>query len=74
MEEREGQQAVLMQANVCKQGSYKHDYETSKGTALTFAVRKGMKGIVEKLLAAGAKAETTDEVHGRRGWWAGDVW
>jgi len=26
----------------------------------------GMKGIVEKLLAAGAKAETTDEVHSAR--------
>ena len=35
---------------------------------------KGMKGFVQKLLAAGAKTETTDEVHGRRGWWAGDVW
>jgi len=41
---------------------------------LMLASSKGMKGIVEKLLAAGAKAETTDEVHGRRGWWAGDVW
>jgi len=67
VEEREGQQAVLMQANVCEQGDWNR-------TALMLAVRKGMKGIVEKLLAAGAKAETTDEVHGRRGWWAGDVW
>ena len=29
------------------------------------AVRKGMKGMVEKLLAAGAKAESTDEVKER---------
>ena len=38
------------------------------------ALRMGKKGMMEKLFAAGAKVEATDEVHGRRGWWAGDVW
>ena len=37
-----------------------------KETALMMASSKGMKGIVEKLLAAGARAETTNEVHSAR--------
>ena len=78
--EREGQEAVLTQASVREQGyhdtngrctkQYKHCHET----ALMLALRMGKKGMMEKLFAAGAKVEATDEVHGRRGWWAGDVW
>ena len=37
----------------------------SKKSALMLASRMGMPDMVEKLLAAGAKAETTDEVKGR---------
>jgi hypothetical protein len=36
-----------------------------KGSALVFASRMGKTGMVEKLLAAGAKAESTDEVKER---------
>ena len=46
-----------------------HEQGPLKMSALMLASRNGvnpwMKGIVEKLLAAGAKAETTDEVKGR---------
>ena len=30
--------------------------------------------LMDKLLASGADIETIQEVKGRRGWWAGDVW
>ena len=43
------------------------DYER-KFSPLLMACLQGMMGIVEKMLAAGAKAELTDEVNGRRGW------
>ena len=63
---------VLTQTGVHEQGSYQPggcdrygDTITYKGSALVLAVRKGMKGMVEKLLAAGAKAESTDEVKER---------
>ena len=67
VEERERQE--LTQTGVHEQGSSRLDrgYETWKGSALVFASRMGKTGMVEKLLAAGAKAETTNEVHGRRG-------
>jgi len=65
VEEREGQE--LTQTGVHEQGRITRDYETWKGSALMFASRMGKTGMVEKLLAAGAKAETTNEVHGRRG-------
>ena len=39
-----------------------------KISPLLMACARGMMGIVEKMLAAGAKAELTDEVNGRRGW------
>ena len=51
---------VLTQTGVHEQGSYYY-----KGSALVLASRMGMKGMVEKLLAAGAKAESTDEVKER---------
>ena len=57
---------MLTQAGVLEQDQWGN-------SALMLASRYGKTGIVEKLLAAGAKAETTDEVHWRRGWWAGDV-
>ena len=57
---------MLTQVGVLEQGSYEYEkYEKDKRTALMLASSKGMTGIVEKLLAAGAKAETTDEVKGR---------
>ena len=67
VEERERQE--LTQTGVHEQGSSREPrrYETWKGSALVFASRMGKTGMVKKLLAAGAKAETTDEVHGRRG-------
>ena len=65
VEERERQE--LTQTGVHEQGRITRDYETWKGSALMFASRMGKTGMVKKLLAAGAKAETTDEVHGRRG-------
>ena len=65
VEEREGQE--LTQTGVHEQGSTRENYETWKGSALVFASRMGKTGMVERLLAAGAKAETTNEVHGRRG-------
>ena len=66
VEERERQE--LTQTGVHEQGSCDpRGYETWKGSALVFASRMGKTGMVEKLLAAGAKAETTNEVHGRRG-------
>ena len=65
VEERERQE--LTQTGVHEQGRITRDYETWKGSALVFASRMGKTGMVEKLLAAGAKAETTNEVHGRRG-------
>ena len=46
---------MLTQVGAHEQGSY-------GWTALMLASRKGMPGIVEKLLAAGAKVETTDQV------------
>ena len=39
-----------------------------KFSALLMACMQGMTGVVEKMLAAGAKADLTDEVNGRRGW------
>ena len=78
--EREGQEAVLTQASVREQGYHDtngrstKEYENCHETALMLALRMGKKGMMEKLFAAGAKVEATDEVHGRRGWWAGDVW
>ena len=67
VEERERQE--LTQTGVHEQGSSRvtRGYETWKGSALVFASRMGKTGMVERLLAAGAKAETTNEVHGRRG-------
>lgn len=67
VEERETQE--LTQTGVHEQGSSRvtRGYETWKGSALVFASRMGKTGMVERLLAAGAKAETTNEVHGRRG-------
>ena len=56
------QEEVLTQAGVHGQGSYKGVYSTSKGSALMLAVRDRKTGMVEKLLAAGAKAGTTNEV------------
>ena len=51
-----GQEAVVTtRTGVGEQGQYKR-------TALMRASEKGMTNMVEKLLAAGAKAETTDEV------------
>jgi hypothetical protein len=52
---------MLTHAGVREQGGL---YEQS---ALMLASENGMTGVVEKLLAAGAKAELTDEVKGRRG-------
>ena len=54
----------------------------NKRTALMRASEKGMTNMVEKLVAAGAKAETTDEVKreeervggGRRRAGEGDWW
>ena len=43
------------------------EQDGGKRTALMIASDKGMTGLVEKLLAAGAKAELTDKVKGRRG-------
>ena len=59
---------MLTQVGVLEQGSYEYEkyHEKSKRTALMLASSKGMKGIVEKLLAAGARAETTNEVHSAR--------
>ena len=37
-------------------------------SALLMACMEGMTGVVEKMLAAGAKAELAHEVNGRRGW------
>ena len=39
-----------------------------KFSALLVACFQGMTGVVEKMLAAGAKAELAHEVNGRRGW------
>ena len=50
------QEEVLTQAGVHGQGS-------SNLSALMLAVRQRKTGMVEKLLAAGAKAGTTNEVH-----------
>ena len=57
VEERERQE--LTQTGVHEQGSSRdpRGYETWKGSALVFASRMGKTGMVEKLLAAGAKAE-----------------
>ena len=55
---------MLTHAGVPEQGF-------DKRSALMRASENGMTGMVEKLLAAGAKAETTDEVKGRRGWMRG---
>ena len=62
-EERERQE--LTQTGVHEQGRITRDYETWKGSALVFASRMGKTGMVERLLAAGAKAESTDEVKER---------
>ena len=51
-----GQEAVVTRTGVDEQGGY------HKRTALMWASEKGMTNMVEKLLAAGAKAETTDKV------------
>ena len=40
------------------------EQDGGKRTALMIASDKGMTGLVEKLLAAGAKAELTDKVKG----------
>ena len=65
VEERERQE--LTQTGVHEQGSCdpRGRFETWKGSALVFASRMGKTGMVEKLLAAGAKAESTDEVKER---------
>jgi hypothetical protein len=52
---------MLTHAGVPEQGG------AFKRSALMLASKNGMTGVVEKLLAAGAKAELTDEVKGRRG-------
>ena len=57
------QEEVLTQPGVHEQTSCTHNYSTYKGSALMLAVRNRKTGMVEKLLAAGAKAGTTDEVH-----------
>ena len=71
-----GQEAVVTtRTGVGEQGEYKR-------TALMWASEKGMTNMVEKLLAAGAKAETTDGVKreeervggGRRRAGEGDWW
>lgn len=70
-----GQDAVVTRTGVGEQGEYKR-------TALMWASEKGMTNMVEKLLAAGAKAETTDGVKreeervggGRRRAGEGDWW
>ena len=52
-----------------EQGSvsgYPYYLEGFKGSALMLASRRGMTGVVEKMLAAGAHAELTDEVNGRK--------
>ena len=67
-EEREGRRAVLTHAGVPEQD------QSYNRSALMWASAKGMTNLVKKLVAAGAKAELTDEVKGRRGWWAGHVW
>ena len=43
------------------------EQDGDKRTALMLASKKSMTGLVEKMLAAGAKAELTDKVKGRRG-------
>jgi hypothetical protein len=43
-------------------GRYEGKFE---GSALMLAIRQGKRGVVEKLVAAGAKAGTTDKVKGR---------
>ena len=67
--DRKDQEAVLTQTDMHEQGSaeIEQNYERVKikRTALKLASRKGMTGVVEKMLAAGAKAELTDEVNGR---------
>ena len=50
-----GQETVVTRTGVAEQGY-------NERTALMWASEKGMTNMVEKLLAAGAKAETTDEV------------
>jgi hypothetical protein len=76
-EEERRSESVLTEVNLNEQGSYRLEkYKdiwmqwepvcTYKGvTALMLAIIKGMPGMVEKLLAAGAKAETTNEVKER---------
>jgi len=58
----EEQVVVLTQAGVHEQGSYEYEYEQRQGSALMIVSARGMTGMVKKLLAAGAKTETTDEV------------
>ena len=53
---------MLTQVGVHEQGPIKM---SALMLASRHGVNSGMKGIVEKLLAAGAKAETTDEVKWR---------
>ena len=60
---------VLTQAGVHEQGSFEtggyYDRKTIRGSsALMVASRKGMTGVLEKLVDAGAKAEMMDEVGG----------
>ena len=43
------------------------EQDGDKRTALMLSSDKSMTGLVEKMLAAGAKAELTDKVKGRRG-------
>ena len=64
--DRKDQEAVLTQTDMHEQGSAEIEWCVKiKTTALKLATRKGMTGVVEKMLAAGAKAELTDEVNGR---------
>ena len=42
-----------------------HEQDRDAGTALMLAISKGKTGVVEKLVAAGAKVKTTDGVKGR---------
>ena len=60
---------VLTQAGVHEQGTFKkigsYGHDPTRGSsALMVASRKGMTGVLEKLVDAGAKAEMMDEVGG----------
>jgi len=52
--------AELLLGPTAAAGAINHSEDYWKGTALMYAIHKGMVGIVKKLLAAGARPEMTD--------------